>query len=199
MVDNIGLPISGINTAYINSGTVGPADADILITLNPGFGYNSAAYMRTLRESLPRSFPGATFAFLPAEIVSQILNFGLPSPIDVQIVGPDQDKNCTYADGLLRKIARVTGVADARIQQAFNNPTINVDVDRVRAAEIGLTEGDIAKSLQDTLSGSFKLAPTFWINPRNGVAYQVVVQTPQYWLNSITSLKNIPASESDAT
>ena len=199
IVDNIGLPLSGINSAYNNSGTVGPGDADILITLNPGHGGDSDAYVRALRETLPRSFPGASFAFLPADIVSQILNFGLPSPIDVQIIGPDQNKDRVYADALLKRIARVNGVADARIQQAFNNPTLNVKVDRVQAGLIGLSEGDVAKSLQDSLSGSFKLAPTFWINPKNGVAYQIVAQTPQYWLNSASNLENIPASQGDAS
>ena len=159
IVDNIGLPLSGINSAYNNSGTVGPGDADILITLNPGHGGDSDAYVRALRETLPRLFPGASFAFLPADIVSQILNFGLPSPIDVQIIGPDQNKDRVYADALLKRIARVNGVADARIQQAFNNPTLNVKVDRVQAGLIGLSEGDVAKSLQNSLSGSFKLAP----------------------------------------
>jgi multidrug efflux pump subunit AcrB len=199
IVDNIGLPLSGINSAYNNSGTVGPGDADILITLNPGHQGDSDAYVRELRESLPRSFPGASFAFLPADIVSQILNFGLPSPIDVQVVGPDQNRDRVYADALLKRIARVNGVADARIQQAFNNPTLNVEVDRVQAGLVGLSEGDVAKSLQDTLSGSFKLAPTFWINPKNGVAYQIVAQTPQYWLNSASNLENIPASQGDAS
>ena len=199
IVDNIGLPLSGINSAYNNSGTVGPGDADILITLNPGHGGDSDAYVRALRETLPRLFPGASFAFLPADIVSQILNFGLPSPIDVQIIGPDQNKDRVYADALLKRIARVNGVADARIQQAFNNPTLNVKVDRVQAGLIGLSEGDVAKSLQDSLSGSFKLAPTFWINPKNGVAYQIVAQTPQYWLNSASNLENIPASQGDAS
>jgi multidrug efflux pump subunit AcrB len=199
IVDNIGLPLSGINSAYNNSGTVGPSDADILITLNPGHRSASDAYVKRLRESLPRSFPGSTFAFLPGDIVSQTLNFGLPSPIDVQIVGPDQIKDRDYASALLKRIARVTGIADARIQQAFNNPTFKVDVNRAQAALIGLTEGDIAKSMQDSLSGSFKLAPTFWINPKNGVAYQIVVQTPQYWLSSTSNLENIPASEADTS
>ncbi len=199
IVDNIGLPLSGINSAYNNSGTVGPGDADILISLNREHRGNSDAYVKALRESLPRSFPGASFAFLAADIVSQTLNFGLPSPIDVQVVGPDQNKDREYADLLLKRIARVTGVADARIQQAFNNPTFKVDVNRAEAALIGLTEGDIAKSMQNSLSGSFKLAPTFWINPRNGVAYQIVVQTPQYWLSSTSNLENIPASEADAS
>jgi multidrug efflux pump subunit AcrB len=199
MVDNIGLPVSGINSTYNNSGTVGPADADILITINPAYESKADGYVTTMRESLPRSFPGTTFAFLPADIVSQILNFGLPSPIDVQVVGADFAANRRYARELLDKISRVPGVADARIQQAANNPTLGVDVDRMRAAQVGLNEGDVAKSLQETLSGSFKVAPTFWINPKNGVAYPIVAQTPQYWINSVSSLENIPASAQDAS
>ncbi len=156
IVDNIGLPLSGINSAYNNSGTVGPGDADILITLKPGHRAESDDYVRELREALPPLFPSASFAFLPADIVSQILNFGLPSPIDVQVFGPDQNRNRAYADVLLKRIARVAGVADARIQQAFNNPTFKVDVNRAQAALIGLTEGDIAKSMQELAVRQFQ-------------------------------------------
>ena len=152
------------------------------ITLKPGY----ASEVGRLRQEAARDpaelVPGHDFAFLPADIVSQILNFGLPSPIDVQVFGANFDANHAYADKLLKQIARVPGVADARIQQASNNPTLDVDVDRMRAAQVGLNEGDVAKSLQETLSGSFKVAPTFWINPKNGVAYPIVAQTPQYWL-----------------
>ena len=199
MVDNIGLPVSGINSTYNNSGTVGPADADILITIKPEYASKAESYVEKMRETLPRLFPGTTFAFLPADIVSQILNFGLPAPIDVQIVGSKFDANHVYANKLLYKIARVPGVADARIQQASNNPTLGVEVDRMRAAQVGLNEADIARSLQESLSGSFKVAPTFWINPKNGVAYPIVAQTPQYWLDSMSSLENIPASREDAS
>ena len=199
IVDNIGLPVSGINSTYNNSGTVGPGDADILITIKPEYASEASGYVKQMRESLPRLFPGTNFAFLPADIVSQILNFGLPAPIDVQIVGSKFEANHIYANKLLQKIARVPGVADARIQQASNNPTLGVDVDRMRAAQVGLNEADIARSLQESLSGSFKVAPTFWINPKNGVAYPIVAQTPQYWLDSMSSLENIPASREDAS
>ena len=199
IVDNIGLPVSGINSTYNNTGTVGPADADILITINKEYESETDGYVKAMREALPRSYPGTTFAFLPADIVSQILNFGLPAPIDVQVVGANFDANHIYANELLQEISRVPGVADARIQQAFNNPTFGVDVDRMRAAQVGLNEGDVAKSLQESLSGSFKVAPTFWINPKNGVAYPIVAQTPQYWLDSVSSLENIPASAADAS
>ena len=199
LVDNLGLPVSGVNSAYSNSGTVGPADGDLLITLKPGHAQDSEGYTKTLRETLPRRFPGTTFAFLPADIVSQILDFGLPSPIDVQVFGPRQEADKLYAEDLLKRIARVAGVADARIQQSTNNPKFDVVVDRVRAEQLGLTEGDVAKSLQESLSGSFKVAPTFWINPKNGVAYPIVAQTPQYWLDSVSALENVPASERDAS
>jgi multidrug efflux pump subunit AcrB len=197
IVDNIGLPISGINLAYGNSGTVDYADADVYITLKPGSEAKADEYVKTLREALPRQFPGATFAFLPADIVSQILNFGLPSPIDVQVIGPNLEQNAKYADELLRRIALVPGVADPRIQQAADYPQFDVNVDRTLAAQLGLTEFDVAKSLQNTLSGSFAVAPTFWINPKNGVAYPIIAQTPQYWLDSVSALENVPASQND--
>ncbi len=199
IIDNIGLPVSGINQTYNNSGTVGPSDADLLITINPGYESEADGYVRKMREELPRSFPGTTFAFLPADIVSQILNFGLPAPIDVQVVGANFAANHAYANELLKRIARVPGVADPRIQQSSNNPTFSVEVDRMRAAQVGLNEGDVAKSLQESLSGSFKVAPTFWINRKNGVAYPIVAQTPQYWLDSVSSLENVPASKEDAS
>jgi multidrug efflux pump subunit AcrB len=199
IVDNIGLPVSGVNQTYNNTGTVGPADADILLTINPQYESKAEGYIRKMRETLPRAFPGTTFAFLPADIVSQILNFGLPAPIDVQVVGSNFAANGAYANEILRRISRVPGVADARIQQASNAPTLGIQVDRMRAAQVGLKEGDVAKSLQESLSGSFKVAPTFWINPKNGVAYPIVAQTPQYWLDSVSSLENIPASAQDAS
>ncbi len=194
IVDNIGLPISGINAAYGNSGTIGSADADVLISLREGEEKGVTAYVRTMRERLPELFPGTTFAFLPADIVTQILNFGLPAPIDVQVIGSDIDANRAYADRLLRRIALVNGVADARIQQAFNAPTLNVAVDRIQASQVGITERDVATSLQDTLAGSIQTAPTFWLNPKNGVSYPIVVQSPQYWADLSSSLENTPAS-----
>jgi multidrug efflux pump subunit AcrB len=195
IVDNIGLPISGINMAYSNTGTIGASDADILITLHDGREAEAPGYVRALREALPRKFPGTTFAFLPADIVTQILNFGLPAPIDVQIIGSNLDANRVYANKILAQIARVSGVADARIQQAFNTPTFNVDVDRTRAELVGVSERDVAQNLQDALAGSIQTAPTFWLNPKNGVSYPIVAQTPQYWVNSLSTLENIPASE----
>src|ERR1700729_3603056 len=195
IVDNIGLSISGINMAYSNTGSIGASDADVLITLNDGREAEAPDYVKAMREALPRQFPGTTFAFLPADIVTQILNFGLPAPIDVQIIGSKIEANRAYADKMLARIARVTGVADARLQQAFNAPTFNVDVDGTRAEIVGVSERDVAENLQDTLAGSIQTAPTFWLNPRNGVSYPIVAQTPQYWVSSLSNLENIPASQ----
>jgi multidrug efflux pump subunit AcrB len=199
IVDNIGLPISGINIAYSNSGTVGAADADILISLKPGNAALSDGFIRTMRERLPALFPGMTFAFLPADIVTQILNFGLPAPIDVQVIGRDGEANHAYANMILKRIAEVSGVADPRIQQDLNVPTLQIDVDRSLAENVGLTEKDVATSLQDTLAGSIQSAPTFWLNPKNGVSYPIVVQSPQYWLNSLGALKNVPVTAAGAS
>jgi len=199
IVDNIGLPISGINMAYANSGSIGASDADILMTMQPGTSKDTEGYLEALREKLPRLFPGTTFAFLPADMVSQILNFGLPAPIDVQVIGHDLEADRAYADKIFTKIANVTGIADPRIQQAFNVPTLYVDVDRSFAGSVGLTEKDVANSVQDTLAGSFQTAPTFWLNPKNGVSYPIVVQMPQYWVDSLGDLKSIPVTATDSS
>jgi multidrug efflux pump subunit AcrB len=191
IVDNIGLPISGINMAYGNSGTIGVSDADILVTLKPDHGPTDE-FVTRLRERLPRQFPGTSFAFLPADIVTQILNFGAPAPIDVQVIGNDQAGSRAYADMLLKRIRQVAGVADARIQQAFNQPTLNVAVNRSFAGEVGLTERDAAETMLDTLAGSIQTAPTFWLNPKNGVSYPIVVQMPQYRVDTMGDLNNIP-------
>src|SRR5271156_6439678 len=195
IVDNIGLSISGINMAYSNTGSIGASDADILITLNDGRDAEAPDYVKAMRETLPQQFPGTTFAFLPADIVTQILNFGLPAPIDVQIIGSKLQATRAYAEKILPRIARVPGVADPRIQQAFNAPTFNVAVDRTRAQIVGVSERDVAQNLQDTLAGSIQTAPTFWLNPQNGVSYPIVAQTPQYWVSSLSNLENIPASQ----
>jgi multidrug efflux pump subunit AcrB len=191
IVDNIGLPISGINMAYGNSGTIGASDADILISLNPDHR-PTESYVETLREQLPRRFPGVKFAFLPADIITQILNFGLPAPLDLQVVGPNQAANDVYAESLLKRIRRVPGVADLRIQQEFNYPQIRINVDRSFASEVGLTERDVADSLLVTLAGSSQIAPTFWLNPKNGVSYPIVTQMPQYRIDSFSDLDNLP-------
>ena len=179
IVDNIGLPFSGINMAYQNTGTIGPEDGDALISLKEDHA-PTADFIKELRTRLPQQFPEATFSFLPADIVSQILNFGLPAPIDVQVIGHDQKANYAYATDLLKHIRLVSGIADLRIQQVFNYPQINVDVDRTFAGEVGLTQRDVANSLLVTLSGSLQVHPNFWLNTENGVSYPIVAQMPQY-------------------
>ena len=196
IVDNIGLPFSGINMAYQNTGTIGPEDGDALISLKEDHG-PTADYVKALRTALPQKFPGTTFSFLPADIVSQILNFGLPAPIDVQVIGNNLKANYAYANDILKKIRQVPGIADLRIQQVFNYPQINVDVDRTLAAEVGLTQRDVANSLLVTLSGSGQVKPNFWLNPENGVSYPIVAQMPQYRANSISDLSNIPITSQD--
>jgi multidrug efflux pump subunit AcrB len=191
IVDNIGLPYSGINMAYQNTGTIGPEDGDALISLKEDHD-PTAGFVKALRTILPQKFPGTTFSFLPADIVSQILNFGLPAPIDVQVIGNNQTANYAYANDLLKRIRQVPGIADLRIQQVFNYPQINVDVDRTLAGEVGLTQRDVANSLLVTLSGSSQVKPNFWLNTENGVSYPIVAQMPQYRVNSISDLSNIP-------
>jgi CzcA family heavy metal efflux pump len=196
IVDNIGLPFSGINMAYQSTGTIGPEDGDALISLKEDHG-PTADFVKALRTVLPQKFPGTTFSFLPADIVSQILNFGLPAPIDVQVIGSNQKANYAYATDVLKRIRQVPGIADLRIQQVFNYPQINVDVDRTLAAEVGLTQRDVANSLLVTLSGSGQVQPNFWLNTENGVSYPIVAQMPQYRINSISDLSNIPVTAQD--
>jgi multidrug efflux pump subunit AcrB len=193
IVDNIGLSVSGINMAYNNSGTIGTEDADILISLNPNHA-PTADYVKTMRERLPREFPGASFAFLPADMVSQILNFGVPAPIDLQVIGNNIQADRTYADKLLARIKHVPGVADARIEQAFEQPTLNVNVDRSLAGLVGLSEKDAATAMLTTLAGSSQTSPTYWLNPQTGVSYPVSVQTPQRDIGTMGGLLNIPVS-----
>jgi len=195
IVDNIGLSNSGINNAYANTGTIGAQDGDIQIALNEGHA-PTPDYVRTLREKLPREFPGTTFSFPPADIISQILNFGTPAPIDLQVRGPNLSGNYTYASRLLSQIRRIPGVADARIQQSKASPTFNVDVDRSRAQQIGITERDVTNSLGVNLAGSSQIAPTYWLNPQNGVSYPIVMQTPQYSIDTLPDLENVPISPS---
>jgi multidrug efflux pump subunit AcrB len=197
IVSNIGLTVSGINMAYNNSGTIGVGDADILISLKPNHAPTDD-YIKAMRDKLPQQFPGTTFAFLPADIVSQVLNFGVPAPIDLQVAGRDLAADRKYANALLAKIRQIPGIADARIQQAFQQPTLNVNVDRSLTSLVGLTEKDVATAMLTTLSGSSQSAPTYWLNPANGVSYAVSVQTPQRDINTMTGLKNIPVTSSGA-
>jgi CzcA family heavy metal efflux pump len=196
IVDNIGLPFSGINTAYQNTGTIGPEDGDALISLNENHA-PTANYIKQLRTVLPQQFPGTTFSFLPADIVSQILNFGLPAPIDVQVIGNDQPANYAYATDLLKRIRNVPGIADLRVQQVFNFPQINVNVDRTLAGEVGLTQRDVANSLLVTLSGSGQVKPNYWLNTKNGVSYPIVAQVPQYRVDTMSDLQNVPLTSPD--
>ncbi|WP_416763543.1 efflux RND transporter permease subunit [Roseateles sp. So40a] len=191
MVDNIGLPPSSINLTYNNTGVLGTSDGDFQIALKEGHA-PTADYVRTLREVLPREFPDTTFSFPPADIVSQILNFGAPAPIDVQVRGRDIEANFAYAQQLLKRIKAIPGVADARIQQSNKAPVFNVDVDRTQAQLLGLTTRDVANSLVVNLAGSSQVAPTFWLNPQNGVSYSIVMQTPQHQLDSLAALGNLP-------
>jgi len=193
IVDNMGLTVSGINQAYNNTGTVGPQDGDILISLTEGHRPTDE-YVTRLRADLASKFPGTTFSFLPADIISQILNFGAPAPIDVQVMGPNGDENMAYAQKLLREIGKVSGIADARIQQANNYPEFLVDVDRTRAGLLGITERDVTNSLVVTMAGSGQVAPAFWLNKRNGVSYPIVAQTPEYRNQSLSDLENIPVA-----
>jgi multidrug efflux pump subunit AcrB len=196
IVDNIGLPYSGINMAYQNTGTIGPMDGDALISLKEDHGPTDA-FVKQLRTILPQKFPDATFSFLPADIVSQILNFGLPAPINIKVVGNDQQANYAYATDLLKRVRTVPGIADLRIQQVFNYPQLNVDVDRSLADQVGLTQRDAADSLLITLSGSGQVRPNFWLNTKNGVSYPIVVQLPQYRIDSLSTLENLPITSAN--
>ncbi len=193
IIDNIGLPYSGINTSYSNSAPVGPADADIQVSLTEHHR-PTEEYVSRLREELPRRFPGTSFYTLPVDMVTQILNFGLPSPIDVQIVGPNQQANRVFAEHLLNQMKFVPGTADMRIQQPFDNPTLTVDVNRSMAQSIGLQQNDVMQSLLVASSGSFQTSPTFYLDPSNGVEYSIAAQSPQYVLDTLQDLKNIPVN-----
>ncbi|CAN5248320.1 efflux RND transporter permease subunit [soil metagenome] len=195
IVDNIGMPVSGINRAYSNTGGIGPQDGDILITLTKEHK-PTADYVRKLREALPDSFPGSIFSFLPADVVSQILNFGAPAPIDVQIGGGDPKEAEAYAHQLVAKLQRISGIADVRLQQASDYPELGIDVDRTQASRVGITENDVTKSLSVNLAGSSQVAPAFWLNPKNGVSYPIVVQTPQYRTDTMQAMENIPVTGS---
>jgi len=191
VIDNIGLPYSGINLSYSNSAPVGTSDADIMVTLSVNH-HPTDNYIHQLRLSLPKQFPGVSFAFLPADMVGQILNFGLPAPIDVQVVGNDLEANRRYADVLLAKMRYVPGTADLRIQQPFDQPYLRMRVERTKAEQLGFTAHDIAQNLLVSLSGSFQTSPTFWLDPKNHVSYTIATQTPQYRTDSLQDLENIP-------
>jgi multidrug efflux pump subunit AcrB len=193
IVDNIGIPNSGINLAYSTSAPVGPGDADIFVNLNSDHA-PTADYVRRLREVLTATYPSTTFAFLPADIVSQILNFGLPAPLDVQISGFNIPANRVYAQALLAKMHTIPGVVDLRIHQDFDYPTLSVDVDRSKAALVGLTQTDVASNLLVSLSGSSQTTLSFWIDPKSGTQYSIAAQTPQFRLASLGDLATTPVT-----
>ena len=198
VIDNIGLPYSGINLSYSNSAPVGTSDADILVTLSAKH-HPTDDYIHQLRLTLPKEFPGVSFAFLPADMVGQILNFGLPAPIDVQVVGNNLDGNRIYADELLAKMRYVSGATDLRIQQPFDEPYLRLRVERTKAEQLGFTAHDIAQNLLVSLSGSFQASPTFWVDPRNHVSYQIATQTPQYRADTLQDLENVPITGTEPT
>ena len=192
VLDNIGLPYSSINNSYSTAGSIGTSDAEILFSLNQEKHHPTADYVKQLREELPRRFPGVEFFFQPADIVTQILNFGLPSPIDIQIVGKNQAQNYLLAQDMANQLRHVPGAADVHVQQMINSPALKLNVDRTRAQQVGLQQRDVAQNLLVSLSGSFQTAPTFWLNRENGVTYNVAVQTPEYRVDSLQALMNTP-------
>ena len=197
ILDNIGLPYSSINWIHSASGVIGAADADILVSLKEGHR-PTADHVRTLRRVLPKEFPGVTFYFLPADMVTQIINFGLPAPIDVQIDGADVAGNRRVAEQMLNELRQVPGLVDLRIQQPFDYPKFDVAVDRTKAGQGGFTARDIGNSLLVSLSGSFQTTPTFFLNWQNGVSYNLATQTPQYRIQSLSDIENIPITAAGA-
>ncbi|WP_031496811.1 efflux RND transporter permease subunit [Bryobacter aggregatus] len=198
IIDNIGIPYSSINYTYNTSGIIGPGDADILVSLKKGHK-PTADYVRRLRKSLPDEFPDATFYFMPGDMVTQILNFGVPAPINVQIEGTDIHGNRVAANRILEELRHVPGAVDLRIHQRFDYPKLNLSVDRTKAAQGGFTQRDIANSLLVSLSGSFQTTPSYFLNPANGVNYSLVTQTPQYMMQSLDAIRNIPISAAGVT
>jgi CzcA family heavy metal efflux pump len=194
ILDNIGLPNSGINQSYSSSGTIGTADAEILIALDPEHHPPTAGLTRHLRQLLPRRFPGVEFFFQPADIVTQILNFGLPAPIDVQVVGTDMQSSYDIAQQIANKMRHIPGTADVHVQQQLSLPTLHLDIERTRVTQVGLTARDVAQSALVSLSGSFQTSPNFWLNPKNDVTYQMAVQAPQYRLTGLQDLLDIPVT-----
>jgi multidrug efflux pump subunit AcrB len=197
VVDNIGTYLSSINTVYNNTGTIGESDGDIQISLNPGHA-PTADYVSRLRDQLPRRFPGTSFSFLPADIVSQILNFGAPAPIDLQVRGNDLSADYAYARKLLAQVRHITGVADARIQQSAALPTLDVNLDRTRAQFTGVTAADVTNSMVVNLASSSQVAPVYWLNEKNGVTYPIAMQTPQYQIDTLPALENLPINAAGA-
>jgi len=196
VLDNIGLPYSSINMTYSNAGTIGTSDAEILLQLKKERGKSTGNYIKELREVLPQRFPGTQFFFQPADIVSQILNFGMPAPIDVEVMGMNQPGNYEMAERIVNQLRHIPGAVDVHVQQAFDDPTLRMEIDKARAQSMGLQSRDIAQNLLVSLSSSFQTAPTFWLDPKNGATYQIAVQTPQYRIDSMQALANTPVTGS---
>jgi multidrug efflux pump subunit AcrB len=194
ILDNIGLFNSTINTAYSNSGVIGESDAEILIGLKGDRKKQTRYYVDQLREKLAQEFPGTQFFFQPADMISQILNFGVPAPIDIQLIGPNQKANYQLAEQITNRIQHIPGAVDVHVQQLRSFPAIFLDVDRTRVQSVGLSQQDVANSVLLTLSSSAQVSPSFWVNPANGFEYNVAVQVPQYKIDSMQSLDNIPIS-----
>jgi len=194
ILDNIGINRNAINLATSGNATLNAADGDLLVQLAPGHRTSTWDYVRRLRLTLPNEFPGVTFFFLPADIVNQVLNLGLPAPIDVQVVGRDKMANYLTARRLAVEMGRIPGAVDVRVQQVVNMPELMFTVDRVRAQQIGLTQRQVASNLLISLSSSGQTAPNFWLNPQNGVSYSVAVRTPTYKLNSLEALASTPVT-----
>ena len=198
VLDNIGVPYSGINLSYASSGVIGTNDAEILIALNPERHHPTAQYIHRLRRELPARFPGVEFFFQPADIVSQILNFGLPAPVDIQVVGADMRSNYDIAHRIANHVRQIPGAADVHVQQMMSLPTLYLDMDRTRINQVGLNARDVAQSVLISLSGSFQTSPNYWLNPRNGVTYPIAIQSPQYRMTSVQDLMNTPVNSSTA-
>jgi CzcA family heavy metal efflux pump len=196
VLDNIGVPYSGLNLSYSNGGTFGTADAEILVQLKGKHEKPTGEYINDLRTKLPQTFPGVQFFFQPADIVTQILNFGAPAPIDVQVTGTNQQGNYLVAENLAKQLRHIPGAADVHVQQAFDQPTLYMDIDRTRVQNLGLQARDVAQNLLVSLSSSFQTAPAFWLDPKNGVSYSVAVQTPQYRVDTYQALQNTPVGGS---
>jgi len=198
VLDNIGVPYSGLNLSYGSSGVIGSSDAEILISLNPEHHHPTAQYVRKLRRELPSRFPGVEFFFQPADIVSQILNFGIPAPVDIQILGADMRANYNIAQKIANQVRQIPGTADVHVQQVMSLPTLHLDMDRTRINQVGLNARDVAQSVLISLSGSFQTAPNFWLNPKNGVTYPIAIQTPQYRMTSVQDMMNTPVNSASA-
>src|SRR5580693_2372716 len=194
MLDNIGVPYSGINLSYASSGVIGTNDAEILIALDPEHHHPTAQYIRKLRRELPTRFPGVEFFFQPADIVTQILNFGLPAPIDIKIVGADVRSSYDIGQRIANRLRLIPGAADVHVQQMLSLPTIHLDMDRTRIGEVGLSAQNVAQSVLISLSGSSQTTPDYWLNPKNGVTYPIAIQTPQYHMTSLQDLMNTPVT-----